>query len=77
MPYKSALLVLTLAIVPLLYVSAWSSLGAAIAAYVIAAKLADQQLDRAFLSRRLGRRSALPNIERMVQLHEAAETVRR
>lgn len=53
MLYKSALLVLTLAIVPLLYLNAWLSLAAAIAAYIIAAKLANRHLDRAFLLRRL------------------------
>ena len=52
MLYKSAFLVLTMAIVPLLYLNAWLSLAAAIAAYIIAAKLANRQLDRAFLLRR-------------------------
>lgn len=59
-PYKSALLVLTLSILPLLYVSPWLSLAAAFAAYVIVAKLANQQMDRAFLIRRPRGRSVSP-----------------
>jgi hypothetical protein len=52
-PYKSALLMLTLAIMPLLYVNAWLSAAAAIAAYVVAAKLANRHMNRAFLIRSL------------------------
>ena len=57
-PYKTVLLLLTLAIAPLLYVNGWLSLAAAIAAYVVAAKLANRQFDRAFLHRSLERKSA-------------------
>ena len=60
MPYKSALIVLTLAIVPLLYFNVWLSLGTAIAAYVIAARLANRQMDRVFLIRSLKGRSVSP-----------------
>jgi len=49
MSYKLSLIVLTLAILPLLYVEAWLSLGAALIAYALAAKLANQHMDRAFL----------------------------
>lgn len=51
LPYKTVFLLLTLAIVPLLYVNAWLSLASAIASYVAAAKLANRQFDRAFLNR--------------------------
>ena len=57
MPYKLSLVVLTLAILPLLYVEAWLSLGAARVAYALAAKLANQDMDRAFLARTLKSRS--------------------
>ena len=57
LPYKTVFLLLTLAIVPLLYVNGWLSLTAAIAAYLVAAKLANRQFDRAFLDRNLERRS--------------------
>ena len=60
MPYKSALIVLTLAIVPLLYFNLWLSLGAAIAAYIIAARLANRQMDRVFQIRSLKGRSVSP-----------------
>ena len=60
MPYKSALIVLTLAIVPLLYFNVWLSLGAAIAAYIIAARLANRRMDRVFLIRSLKGRSVSP-----------------
>ena len=61
MPYKSALIVLTLAIVPLLYFNVWLSLGAAIAAYIIAARLANRQMDRVFLIRGPFRQSPEPD----------------
>lgn len=60
MLYKSALIVLTLAILPLLYFNVWLSLGAAIAAYIMAAKLANRQMDRVFLIRSLKGRSVSP-----------------
>ena len=53
MPYKSALLVLALAIVPLLYVNSWLGIAAAIAAYAIAARLANREMDRVFLIEKL------------------------
>lgn len=55
MPYKSALLVLTLAMMPLLYVNAWLSLAAAIGAYLVAAKLANRHMNRVFLNRNLNK----------------------
>ena len=58
MPYKLSLVVLTLAILPLLYVEAWLGLGAALVAYALAAKLANQDMDRAFLVRTLKSRAA-------------------
>ena len=58
MPCKLSLVVLTLAILPLLYVNAWLSLGAALVAYALAAKLANQDMDRAFLARTLKSRAA-------------------
>ena len=48
MSYKLSLTALTLAILPLLYVEAWLSLVAALMAYALAAKLANQHMDRAF-----------------------------
>jgi hypothetical protein len=63
-PYKSALLVLTLAIIPLLYVNAWLSLAAAIAAYVVAAKLANRRMDRVFLIRSLKGKLGKPKMVR-------------
>ena len=58
MPCKLSLVVLTLAILPLLYVEAWLSLSAALVAYALAAKLANQDMDRAFLARTLKSRAA-------------------
>ena len=60
--YKLALVVLTLAVLPLLYLEAWLGLGSALVAYALAAKLANQDMDRAFLIRTLkGRAPAIPS----------------
>jgi hypothetical protein len=50
-PYKSALLVLALAVVLLFYIDVWLGLAAAITAYATAAKLANHEMDRVFLIR--------------------------
>jgi hypothetical protein len=47
--------VLTLAMMPLLYVNAWLSLAAAIGAYLVAAKLANRHMNRVFLNRNLNK----------------------
>jgi len=44
--FKLALLLLTIAIVPLFYVSVWMGLAALIAGYAVAARLANQHFDR-------------------------------
>ena len=53
MALKIALLVLLLAVLPLFYVNTWMGLGAAVAAYALAAKLATRHMDRVFLVRSL------------------------
>jgi hypothetical protein len=45
-PYKLALLLLTLVVAPLFYVSTWLGVAAAIAIYSLIARLADNDLDR-------------------------------
>jgi hypothetical protein len=62
MPYKSALLVLTLAVIPSFYVNTWLGMAAAVAAYVVAAKIANRQMDRVFLIRTLKNGPAPPKI---------------
>jgi len=54
---KWMLLVLALAIVPLFYANVWVGLTAAIVAYVLSAKLANRDMDRIFLVRRLKART--------------------
>ena len=44
--YKPALLLLTIAIVPLFYISVWTGLTALLAAYALTAKLANNDFDR-------------------------------
>jgi hypothetical protein len=44
--YKLALLLLTIAFVPLFYVSVWMGLAALICAYALAARLANKDFDR-------------------------------
>ena len=44
--YKLALLLLTLAVIPLFYVSIWLGLAAVIAIYSLIARLANKDLDR-------------------------------
>ena len=44
--YKPALLLLTIAIVPLFYISMWIGLTALLAAYALTAKLANNDFDR-------------------------------
>jgi hypothetical protein len=55
-----ALLVLTVALLPLLYISVWFGIAVAVAAYVLVARLAGNDLDR--LSRR--RKNALQNLQK-------------
>ena len=45
-PYKLALLLLAIAVIPLLYVSIWLGLAAVIAVYVLIARLANKDFDR-------------------------------
>lgn len=45
--YKVALVILTLAMIPMLFLNTWLGLATAFAAYSIAAKLADGALDKA------------------------------
>ena len=47
MVYKLALLVVTLAVIPLLFVNFWVGLAAAIAAYAIVAMVANRSMDDA------------------------------
>ena len=49
MTYKLALLVVTLAVIPLLFVNFWLGLAAAIAAYAIVAMVANRRMDDAYL----------------------------
>ena len=44
--YKLALILLTIAIVPLFYVSVWMGLATLVAAYTLTAKLANKDFDR-------------------------------
>ena len=60
MPYKSTLFVLTLAVIPSFYVNTWLGMAVAVAAYVVAAKVANRQMDRVFLIRSLKSRPAPP-----------------
>ena len=55
-----ALLLLTVALLPLLFVSLWFGIAVAVAAYVLAARLAGNDLDR--LSRR--RKNALHDLQK-------------
>ena len=48
---KLALLALTVAVIPLLYLSVWVGLAALIAIYALAAKLANRDFDRQFRDR--------------------------
>ena len=58
--YDVALLLLTLALLPLLYVSAWFGIAVALAGYMLVARLAGRDLDR--LSQL--RKSALRNLRK-------------
>jgi hypothetical protein len=58
--YDFALLLLTLALLPLLYVSIWFGIAVALAGYILLARLAGRDLDR--LSRL--RESALRNLRK-------------
>jgi len=44
--YKLALLLLTLAVIPLLYISIWLGLAALIAVYALIARFANKDFDR-------------------------------
>ena len=58
--YDFALLLVTLALLPLLHVSVWFGIPLALAAYIFVAKLAGNDLDR--LSR--SRKSTLRNLRK-------------
>ena len=45
-PYKLALLLLTIAVIPLLYISIWLGLAAVVAVYVLIARFANKDFDR-------------------------------
>lgn len=60
MGQKIALLALALSIVPLLFVHAWLGIAAAIATYVLAARMAVRDMDRVFLIRSLKAKPKVP-----------------
>jgi hypothetical protein len=49
MRYRWALPAMALAVLPALYMDVWLGLAVAIVAYVLAAKLANREMDRVFL----------------------------